>query len=463
MNIFASKFGACTCPLCETAAKCDTGYFSRPFDAPDIFAATSEAISETLGFCPRHGAILLNQKRLSGGVIPVIHDAIPRLRLLLNEKYLQKHEVQQILFGTDGACPACAYTNRALGRQAASLVRQVSSVGDWKGLGLIDTLCVGHFQMFAANLALEPRLAALVTYADRLERMARKIRALLSAARETGTWPLEDAAATLNSALDLIGGRAVIESTSSNVALDDALMPCPTLAEAISLPHVCPLCVETERARRRWLQNVQKSADFDQDAWLFFPTCPEHVGAVVQLGEPRLTATVVSRAPDVALRQIHKQIPMLVRAVKLMKEEVRIKAEGPEVWREYKRKRTYRKRPDQKTEGQNIPVARMLRCPGCVWAEIAAEQATGGLLNLLHEKKHRVAFSRGYGLCLKHFARACLIAHKGVVRSMLAEDMQLRLAGFARNFDEMERGMPEISTGRDVSLRTSLRRFCNCT
>lgn len=463
MNTRTNPSGACACPLCQAAAKCDSGYFDRPFDDPDIFAGTSEAISETLGFCPRHGASLLSREPLFGGVVDVIHDAIPRLRLLLNEKYLQKYEVQQILFGTDGACPACAYSNRALGRQAASLARQISSAGDCKDFGLIGTLCVGHFQMFAANLALEPRLAALVTYADQLEWMAQKIMALLSAARETDTWPLDDATASLNSALDLIGGRAVVESTSSNGALDDALLSCPTLTEAITLPHVCPLCVETERAWRRWLQNVQRAANFDQDAWLFFPTCSEHVGAVARLGEPKLTAAVVSRALDVALRHAHKQITMLARTVNLMKEEARIKAEGPEVWREYKRKRTYRKRPDHKTVGGSVPVARMLRCPGCVWAEISAEQATGGLLNLLHEKKHRVAFSRGYGLCLKHFARAYLIAHKGVVRSVLAENMQLRLAEFARSLDEMERGIHEINTGRDVSLRTSLRRFCNCT
>ncbi|HUW00408.1 MAG TPA: hypothetical protein VMV70_00320 [Gallionella sp.] len=459
MNILTSEFGACVCPLCETAAKCDTNYFSRPFADPDIFAGTSEAISETLGFCPRHGAILLNQERLSGGVIPVIHDAVPRLRLLLAEKYLQKHQVQQILFGTDGACPACAYTSRVLGRQAASLARQVSGAGDWRGPGLIDTLCAGHFQMFAANLALEIRLGVLTGYAHHLEQMAQKIQAILGAAQDTDTWPLEDAAATLNRAFDLIGGRAAVESISSDGALDDALMPLPTLVEAIALPHVCPLCVEAERVRQRWLQNVQKSAGFGQDAWLFFPTCPEHVAAVARIGETRLTAAVVSLALDVAYRHVHKQIPTLVRAVNLMKEEARIKAEGPEVWREYKRKKTYRKRPVQKPEGQSEPAPRLVKCSACEWAEIAAERATDNLLKLLHEKKHRDAYSRGYGLCLKHFARVYLVAHKGAVRAMLAEDMQLRLSEFARGLDELACGK---NTGQDVSLKTSLRRFCNC-
>ena len=461
MNILTNPSGACACLLCQTAAKCDTGYFDRPFDDPDIFAGTSEAISETLGFCPRHGASLLAREPLFGGVVEVIHDAIPRLRLLLKEKYLQKHQVQQILFGTDGACPECAYTNRALGRQAASIARQA---GNGTEPGQANTLCVAHFRMVAANLALEPRLAALVGYADRLEQMAQKINTLLAAARETGVWPLDDAAAILGSGLCLIAGRSAVMPIPSDGVLDDVLMSCPTLAEAIALPHVCPLCVEAERARQRWLQKAQQAAYFDQDAWLIFPTCPEHIGAVARLGEPRLTAAVVSRALSVTIRYFHKQIQIVNRAVKLLEEESRIKAEGTEVWLAYKRKRTYRKRTEQKTEGQIVTSARMAKCSACERAEIAAEHATGTLLNLLHEKKHRDAFSRGYGLCLKHFARVYLIAHKGVVRTMLAEDMQSRLAAFARGLDELESGLPEseMTAGQVASLITSLRRFCNC-
>lgn len=464
MNIQPSESGACTCPLCQTAAKCDTGYFERPFDDPDIFAGTSEAISETLGFCPRHGASLLSRDPLFGGVVEVIHDAIPRLRMLLNEKYLQRHQVQKILFGTDGACPECTYTNRALGRQAANLARQTINAADGTGLGQAATLCVRHFQMYAANLPLVPRLAALVGYADRLEQVAREMQTLLAAACETGMCSQDDTAQTLGSGLCLIAGRSALAPISSDCVLDDVLMSCPSLSEAIALPDVCSLCVEAERARRRWLQKVQRGADFAQDAWLFFPTCAEHIGAIARLGEIRLTADVVARALDISLRNVHAQIQMVNKAVRLMEEEAQIKAEGPEVWLAYKRKRTYRKRPGDKTEGPIAPPARTEKCPACEWTEIAAENATGKLLNLLHEKKHRDAFGHGYGLCLKHFARVYLIAHKGVVRTMLAEDMQRRLAGFAQELDELEIGLPEseMTPRQVVSLITSLRRFCNC-
>jgi len=459
MNILSSEMdGAskCACPLCQTSADSDAGYFARAFGEPRLFAATGEAMTDALGFCPRHGASLLAQERWSEGVVHVLRGAIPRLALMLNEDYLREPHVQQALFGADSACPACTYANRAVGRQAASLARQWSGAEDQAGLGLTGMLCFGHFQMLAGNLAPELRLAALAGDVDHLQQTARNIRALLRPAREADPWRRDDVA-VLDCALDLIAGRPVFESLSTNGMLADAMSECPTLVEAIVLPHVCPLCVETERARRRWLLNVQRAADFDQDAWLFFPTCPEHVRTVALSGTPGLTAAVVARALSVALRYVRSQIHALVRTAELREEEARIKAEGPEVWAAHKRKRTR-----QKTEGQKIPVPRLVKCPGCERIEIATEHATGGLLDLLHEKKHRDAFGRGYGLCLKHFARTYRIAPRGMIRSLLAKDQQRRLAGLVAHLGEMAEGMPvrEVPLDGDALWRKALRRFC---
>jgi hypothetical protein len=444
-NLVACDLGTCTCPLCQTSADSDSDYFARAFGEPRRFAATGEAVSDALGFCPRHGASLLSQERWSDGVSHVLREAVPRLALMLNEKHLHEPHVQHALFGADGACPACTYANRAVGRQAASLARQLSGAEEEAGLGFADALCFGHFQLLAGNLAPEPRLAALTGYLDPLQQTARKMKALLRRDRETDPWSLDDGAETLNRALDLIAGRPMFESGSTDGKLADALSESPPLVEAIAFPDICPLCVETERARKRWLQNVQRAADFDLDAWLFLPTCPEHLWAVARLETPGLTAAVVAHTLSVALRYARSQIHALVRAAELREEEARIKAEGPEVWAAHKRKRTR-----QKTEEQKNPVPRLAKCSGCERLEIAAERTTGNLLDMLHEKKYRDDFSRGYGLCLKHFARAYRIAPRGIVRSLLAEDQQGRLAEIAGSLDECG----------DALWKTALRRFC---
>lgn len=445
------------CLLCAAAYGYDSDYFARSFDDPQVGAATAEAISETLGFCARHGVILLARQPLSGEFARVLRAAIRRIMLLLSERHLQAAPVQQILFGTDGACPACSYTNRALGRQAASLGRRMLKAADPVAREQVHALCLDHFRMFEANLAAGPRLAALTGYTAHLEHMSHKMKALLSAGQESDIRSHDHAAAMLRDALGLVAGRAA-SATDALIGMHDAdLSQYPALAGIIGQPDVCPLCIEAERARRRWLKKVQHAAALGQDAWLILPTCPQHIGMVARLGEPQATASAVARALNVALRHNHRQMQTLVAAARLKQEEARIKAEGPEVWLAYKRQLTYRKRTAPDTAKQNAPSPRAAKCPACEWDEIAAERATGELVDLLHEKKHRNAFGRGYGLCLKHFARVYLIAPKGAVRTMLAEDIHGRLAGLARHLDA-----PERNTRPDVSLPSALRRFCSC-
>jgi hypothetical protein len=450
----AVETGACTCPLCATDRISDGGYFTRSYSDAELRAASSEAITETLGFCARHGAILLAQKHLSGEFLRMLHAAIPRLLLLLHEQHLQKHAVQQILFGTDGACPACSHANRAAGRQAAHLARQIFKTGgtDAPELERTHALCIRHFRMFEAHLAFEPRQAALDSYTAHLAQISRDMKALLRSMHETSNRAEGDAAAVLHDALGLVAGR----SATGAVPPADTALQYPALAETIALPQVCPLCAEAERARQRWLHKVQRSTGFDEDAWLILPTCPEHIAALARLGEPGLTTAAVSRALDIAVRHHHKQMQTLAAIARQREEEARIKAEGPEVWAAYKRKQTYRKRKQQNTENPAAPLIRMARCPACEWDEIALERTTGELIDLLHEKQHRSAYGRGYGLCLKHYARVHLIAPKGAIRSLLADDMQRRLAGLAHSLGELER---KTSVRPDAALLILLQRL----
>ncbi len=457
MNATETGFGECACPVCETFSNSDAGYFARAFGDPRRRAATGEAMTDALGYCPGHGASLLVQEQLSDGVAHVFRDALPRYALLLNEEYLREAQVQQILFAAGSACPACTYVSRAAGRHAASLARQFSGAANQAGFGQLDALCVGHFQRFAADLAPTPRLAALARYADNLQYLAAAMKALYRTAPETDAWPFQDGLATLHRVLGVTAGRPPTGPLSTDGGLAFALEHCPTLVDAITFRQACPICIETARARQRWLQNVQAAANFEQDAWLFFPTCSEHIWTVADLDEPKLTAAVVSRALSVTRRYLRQQTQILVRSAEQKEEQARIKAEGPEVWAAYKRKRA-----KQRVSDERLAAPRPPKCPGCERIEIAEIGAAGRLIDLLHQKKHRNAFSRCYGLCMKHFAQTYLLAPKGLVRSMLAEDQRNRLAEFARSLDEGEHGTHEHETGDCLHApwRVGLGRFC---
>jgi hypothetical protein len=69
-------------------------------------------------------------------------------------------------------------------------------------------------------------------------------------------------------------------------------------------------------------------------------------------------------------------------------------------------------------------LGRPIACPVCQRLESACDRTLLLLLALLDERTQRTAFETGYGLCLKHFARAlCLNPKPGIVEFIV--DVQL--------------------------------------
>jgi hypothetical protein len=452
VNSTATETAEYACPVCETLANSDADYFTRAFGDSRRFAATSEAVTDTLGFCTRHGATLLSQEHLSRGIFHVFRDVIPRMVPLMAEKHLYEDRVQQVFFGASSACPACAYGDRTAARHAGRLARHFSRARDQTERGRLESLCFRHFAILAGELKPEIRIAALTQYADTLDDAARTTETLLQSGGALDARALEDGAGALHHALDLIAGRPVPGPYPDGDALAEALQCCPTLTEGIAYPKACPLCIEVVRARQRWISNVPVAAQFKQIAWLFFPTCSEHIWTVIRIGDPNLTAAVVTHALHAAIGHIYQQIMALVRAAEI----------NEELAKEAARFVRWGRRRRRKTEIPKPITVRPTRCPGCERLGIAEDQATGGMLELLQQRKYRNAFHRGYGLCMKHFAQVYLMAPKGGLRSMLAEGQQERLAEFALMLDEMFRAIPENGTTalRQTSWRTALHRFC---
>jgi Family of unknown function (DUF6062) len=440
------------CPLCETVAKSDAEYFARAFGESRRFAATSDAVTDTLGFCRRHGAMLLSQDRLSRGILRVFRDAIPRMVPLLAEEYIHEDRVQQVFFGASSACPACAHGNRAVSRHAGRLARQFSGARNQAERRWLDSLCIRHFQILAGALKPEIRMAAFRQYVDTLERAAKTTKKRLRSRRTLDALPREHGAAALHPALELIAGKPVPESRHNGDAIAEVLQRCPTLAEGIADAQACPVCLELDRARRHWIHDVPMAAEFTQIGWLFFPTCPEHLWAAIRLGDPKLAAIVVTHALHVAIGHVEQQILALVRAAEIEAELAQEAAASA-------RPATG---PRKKAEMPKPITVRPTRCPGCERLAIAEDHATGSILELLQQRKYRNTFHRGYGLCMKHFAQVYLLAPKGAIRTTLAEGQRDKLDRFALMLDEMVLAANEHGTTvmGEAPWRTALYRFC---
>lgn len=437
------------CPVCVSAAEGGADYFARAFGDPRRLAVTTEAVVDALGFCPRHGAALLAQEGLWRGIARVFRKVVPEVMPLLLEENVRVEKYQQMFFAARTACPACAHEERMAGRHIARLARHFSPAPE--ALSVMDALCAAHAQRLAEALKAAPRLRALAHYVDGMDAAAHAMDELRMAADGDA-----DREARVAHALRLVAGRSLAEPTPDDGALAEALQRCPSLAASLGDGHACPLCIGRARARQRWLQHVPPSARHAQDAWLFYPTCPEHVAAAAQLGHPDLTAAVATRALHVVGRQLRQQVLVLTREA-----EIRAAAAAARAAQRYKYARTrVPKPPHLLTPRPAAP--QPVKCPWCERFGIAEAHARVRFLDLLEKDRHRAAYAEGYGLCMKHFAEVYVIAPRGAVRSTLAETQRDRLTGFERLLDAVVhcQGEEAAVASPAAPWRLELRRFC---
>jgi hypothetical protein len=425
----------CACPVCYTEEAAEQAYFSTAFSGVGHAEATGEGIADALGYCSLHGAMLMAAPAPQATVLAaVLRAATARVLPLLEAQRFGDDKFQQVYFGAAHNCPACTHVHRATGRHSARLARRhvvlaESTAGGAAGTGAPpdamadtrqlageqapeDALCITHFPSFAHALKPEWRMPALARYA-----------------RVLGDCPPEDVPG-------LAIGSAALPSPRTGASPTGTVGVRPdiedSIAQALSLTEVCVVCQEIEHARQRWLASVPIAAAQRLDAWLFFPTCREHLGTVAALGDAALSGAVARYALDVAAEQLHQQWRTLALAAQT---ETEVAAARITRWGRRPRRK--------KSEPPRPPPPKAVRCAACERLAISELRATFTLLRLLRAPQPMRTFEAGFGLCMKHHAQACLLAPKGRVRLALAADQRRRL---------LDRSSP----------RSTLRRFCGC-
>jgi hypothetical protein len=440
----------CACPVCETAASSAPAYLKRAFGEPHHFAATSEGIADALGFCPRHGAELLRREPLRGATAQVFEQVVPRILPLLAEARFGDEKFQQVYFSAPHVCPACAYEHRAVMRQATDLGKKAVSPASHDDMPLQPMLCNAHFQLMARTLKPARRMPALAAHAERLDHAVCAVENLPSAGLPAGTSLVERS--ELATALGLAAGAAGACSATVAPPLAEALQACPDFEQAVEQACACPVCIEIERARQRWLVAVPLAVAHGLDDWLFLPTCPEHVALATGSGDIAVMATVAAHALRVAGELAHQQVRTLVRAAESEAEQAAARIVR---WGRRPRRR--------KSEPPKPPPPKIVRCAACERLAIAELHATGRLLRWLQGSRHRHAFENGWGLCMKHHAQVYLLSPKGAVRSFLAADQTRRLSQLLRSLKNEHVRLAQNESRRPPAQDEyvlALRRFC---
>ena len=411
------------CALCAAMHGTTARYARTVLCNSERREANAEAIADALGFCPAHAAFVAGLDEHGAEIGAVMRHAILRTRMLLDAGPGKEDRLLAVLFAAANACPACRYAERRLTglllRHAAFLRTSGRDPAQPK-----RSLCLPHF---VSLIGVSEKKDLLSWAAMEIELLSRVTRTL-----------------------DPGGPSAMLAATRLVAGYPDATSAFLLKSAALQVEDAgCTVCLAMRRAFFRWIEALRESIQIDAAPAVLLATCPEHVWACNLFGDGDVAVRATRHALEAALRTLRRA------AAKLEQEDRRLEAEARSVW--FKRKN-----PAYLLGQQRNAITRMPRCFACERVSVARDRAIGEVLERMREKRHREAFEREFGLCMKHFALARVIAPAGMVRDALTkahaaklDSLELDLAGLTQNARGLDRAITAASPWKEAICRFS--------
>jgi hypothetical protein len=390
------------CPLCRARAEHERNFIFWFLLENYYDPGVLDRFARALGFCARHGTSLL--VRHAPSPIAAVHEfATRRLHALVTRDHPERPQRRDPLAAVihPGACPACESSASDVSRTAFFLAKMFDNEPSLDDYGRPGILCFSHMQQVAPKLA-NPTLERLMAFHDAI--LGRALQSLDGAADEGRAGAIEPA-------LRLVVGHNVVSSRIGLPVEADpgAGVPDPVarLADTLGQSDSCPICLEVQRAHVEWMTWLKDAAARDQPIDDLLPTCAEHAWATIPMENPMLAtkaARNVLRGALLVLRQAAEALAVSPppRAGILAR-----LARARDRYRRHARAREVLCRP--------------LHCPVCSRRAAAETRALQLLIALLGQARYRAAFDQGYGLCVKHFARALALVPGPAARAALVE------------------------------------------
>lgn len=375
---------------------------------PSRREANGQAIAESFGFCHADAAALLGLYRPK----PVPHsrrtdldrsDPGEHVRSVL--RLAARYELKLLARGPDRerrllglmlraarACPACHYAER---RVAGVLSQHAAKLRAGERL---PRICLPHFRSLIGKSRQADLRAWIRLEADSLR-----------------------AAPRAETSMPLVAGR-----------------PKPAAATTVAAPMGwrCSVCAAVQRAHGEWLEDAKTAVHLGLAEWNALPACPEHLWDCARAGDGALARRAAEHALDTALATLERADAWLES------EDRRLALESRSVW--------HKPKSPAYLLGRRRKVLRALwNCAACERLVAAAERAAGRLCEDLAAVPGREGYERSGGVCMQHFAQACLIAPDGPVRATLIGVQSAKLR-------ELECALGR----RDGPWQDALLRFC---
>jgi hypothetical protein len=213
----------------------------------------------------------------------------------------------------------------------------------------------------------------------------------------------------------------------------------------------CPICLDIYRSLSQWIYWLDKnitSADNFEAVNDVLPTCNAHAWSCIRLGNPALQFA----AAFAAFRAVQEKVNNAARHLKQMR-------------------KTRKQKKNEMQNNQGIikvdpkkTITSPIYCPLCSRMDSAKNRALNLLFALLQERRYRIDFENGHGLCLKHLADALDMQPPNETAGFLIRVESAKLALLEWELEETMRktawtARPEIKGSEQSAWHRALARF----
>jgi hypothetical protein len=419
------------CPICHDLGEHDLKYFFWFFNETYLEAYILDGLTRSLGFCRTHAAELT---RTWGGAYQLAAGhciLVRRVRKLLSELLSERAEPdppQRRLTSYD-SCPPCRSRDESAAREAFWMARILENPGEDDRYGQPGLLCFPHLRAVVPRTS-RPVLDRLLTVHDEAMRGALKSLADVRSGLDGMVPSPQELRDALLPPLRLAVGHeapTALPSLAEAPRTGRGKDPVGDLLEALGRGVACPICLECRRAWIEWGRWLDAAVPRGSDVGDLLPTCPEHVWALVRQGGPDLAVAAAAHALRVragvveqAARTLGSPSPSNLRRPLERLTEALV---GP-------------RRREQQARGGLV---RVPPCPLCRRLATAEDRTLALLFAVMEDRYHRPVIDGGYGLCLKHLARALALDPAPAARRALLEIEGAKLARLQWELEEAMR------------------------
>jgi hypothetical protein len=366
------------CPVCTVEAQTDdrylSGFLHESYQEPEVIAQ----LIASFGFCPVHSAMLFDRMGATSQ-IAFVHQILTQRLYDTLAGPRSRFRFSRMLSNLQrpAPCPACRFGDESAARSARFLVRLLDHEDDRRLYARSDLLCCPHLNLLASL-----------------------------GSEELFRWILPIHRAAVQDAFDEPDPSRFIQRTLQ-VAAGDGFSPFATprlgpdvetgpadfaqrVIEALPRDDRCAVCCEEQRALNEWYAWLDSAADRRNAIADVLPTCPVHLRAGVRRGGKNLVRALTGHAMTAVRTQLDFAAKALDRS-----QALRFGSLQSVVAVFGSRRGSFAK--------ARATLARSSLCPVCRRIETARERTLLLLFALLEESRHRSAFERGYGLCIRHF------------------------------------------------------------